>query len=189
MSPHPDEILAEHACGESLTSDVLAAIIREGVDIEAICCRVARGALDAPRLDRIVHLSETAFEFARHQHGDDCVAVTLVCRDEIGDPIDIAAWSPPAPLTLWLGRAAMLGADNCLAPRIAEGLLVHAGPLEWLRAACRGVVVVNPAKARSLLYRAQPLEVASVAHGRDLRRMMEVKPPRILVSSNWRAVA
>jgi hypothetical protein len=83
----------------------------------------------------------------------------------------------------------MLGADNCLAPRIAEGLPVHAGPLEWLRAACRGVVVINPEKARSLLYRAQPLEVASVAHGRDLRRMMEVKPPRILVSSNWRAVA
>jgi hypothetical protein len=79
MSLHPDEILAEHAWGESLTNNVLAALIREGVDIAAICCRVARGALDAPRLDRIVHLSETAFEFARHQHGHDCVAVTLVC--------------------------------------------------------------------------------------------------------------
>jgi hypothetical protein len=72
---------------------------------------------------------------------------------------------------------------------MTAGLLVHASPLEWLRAGCRGVVILHEHGARSLLYRAQPLVVATVTHGRDLRRAMEVKPPRILVSRNWRPAA
>jgi hypothetical protein len=188
-SIYPDEILAEHTLGESLTGDVLAALIGEGVDMAAICRRVERGALDPPRLDRVVLVADLRFEFARHRHGDNRGAMTFVCRDEIGDPIDMAAWSPPRPVALWLGRAAMLGAENLFGPRMTEGLAVHASPLEWLRAACRGVVVVDPERARGLLHRAQPLEVASIAHGRELRRVMEVKPPKILVSRGLRKAA
>jgi hypothetical protein len=189
MSLHPDEILDEHALGESLTGDVLAALIREGVDVQAICRRIAAGTLDPPRLDRVVQVGDANFEFSRHLDGDDRVAMTFVCRNHIGDPIDVAAWSPPHPVSLWLGWAALLGAEGLFKPRMTEGLAVHATPLEWLRAACRGVVVLDPQKAKGLLYRAQPLEVATVDQGRELRRAMEVKPPIILVSQNWRAAA
>jgi hypothetical protein len=190
MNLHPDDIRAEHDLGDSLTSEVIAALVHAGIDIAAICRRVERGTLNPPRLDRVVYLSETAFEFARYDDGRDCGAMTFVVNNHIGNPIDIAAWSPRgANFASWLGRGALLGAENLFKPRLAEGLAVHASPLEWLRAACRGVMVIDPERARSLLYRAQPLEVASVAHGRELRRAMEVKPPQIFVSSNWRAAA
>jgi hypothetical protein len=186
-----EEILAEQSLGESLTSDVLAALIRQDVDMAAVCDRIASGALDAPRLERVVYLDDRHFEFARHRHrgGDQSGAMTFVVRDRVGDPTDIAAWSPPRPVALWLGRGALLGAEYALAPRMTEGLLVHASPLEWLRAACRGVVILDERKARTLLYAAQPLEVASVAQGGMLRRALQLDPPTILVSSNWRAAA
>jgi hypothetical protein len=115
--------------------------------------------------------------------------MTFIVKDDIGDVVDIAAWAPPRPIHLLLGRGALLGAESVFAPNMTAGLLVHASPLEWLRAGCRGVVVLDEHRARSLLYRAQPLVVATVAHGRELRRVMEVKPPKILVSQNWKAAA
>ena len=57
-----------------------------------------------------------------------------------------------------------------------EGLEVHPTPLEWLRAGCHGVVILDPAKAAPLLRRAAPLQASSVAHGRVLRKILDVKP-------------
>jgi hypothetical protein len=185
-----DEILVEHALGENLTTDVLGALVREGVDMDAICQRVALDRIDPPRLDRVEPLDGRHFEFARYGHGDDdYVAMTFVVRDEIGDPVDVAAWTPSRPILLWLGRGALLGGEYALAPRLSEGLLVHETPLEWLRAECRGVVVLDDRRARPLLYRAQPLQVVSIEQGRELRAMLEVKPPKILVSDKWRLAA
>ena len=60
----PSDILAEHEKGASLSVDILAVLIREGVDIELICRRVQRRTLDALRLDRVVYIG-SGFEFAR----------------------------------------------------------------------------------------------------------------------------
>jgi hypothetical protein len=184
-----DEILAEHALGQSLTIDVLGALVREGVDMDAICRRVAVDRIDPPRLDAIEPLDGRHFEFARYGHGDDYVAMTFVVRNEIGDPIDIAAWTPSRPVLLWLGRGTLLGGEYSLAPRMTDGLQVHPTPLEWLQHACRGVVVIEPTKAAPLLRLAEPLQAASIEHGRELRRMLEVRRPRIFVptSSDRRA--
>jgi hypothetical protein len=185
-----DEILAEHALGESLTTDVLAALIRKGVNVTAIHRRVQQGALDGLRLDRVIYVDDRHFEFPQHHSGDDAGAMTFICRDHLGDPIDIAAWSPHVPiLASWLGRAALLGEQNLFTPRMSDGLRVYPTPLEWLQHACCGVVVIEPTKAAPLLRRAEPLQAASIEHGRELRRMLEVRRPRIFVptSSDRRA--
>jgi hypothetical protein len=175
------EILAEHAEGASLTVDVLAALIREGVDMRAICRRVERGRLGPPRLDRVVYLGN-GFEFARYHGGRDVGAMTFIVRDEIGDPIDIAAWSPRiAKLATWCGRGALLGAENCFGFRMQEKLAIHPTPLEWLQNLCRGVVVLNGAKAADLLRRAQPLQASSYEHGQQLERLLTRPRPRIFV--------
>jgi hypothetical protein len=109
----------------------------------------------------------------------------FVVRDHIGDPIDLAAWNgglgTPA---LWCSRGSMLGAENLFGFRICETLEIHPTPLEWLRAACRGVVIIDPQKSADLLRRAAPLQASSVAHGRALRRMLEMPPPRIVVPAS-----
>jgi hypothetical protein len=84
---------------------------------------------------------------------------------------------------LWCARGALLGEENLFAPRMTEGLLVHPSPMEWLRAGCNGVVVLDNAKAAPLLRRAEPLQASSMTHGRHLAQIMKVNPPRILVPS------
>jgi hypothetical protein len=158
--------------------------------MDAICRRVADGTLDPPRLDHIVYVAQSAFEFARYARGGPYrLAITFLVRDHLGDPIDIAAWSPPQPVALWLGRGLMIGGENLFRPRMREGLMIHSSPLEFLRARGFGVVVLNFESARDLLFRARPLEVESPSHGRELRAHMEVTPPTILVSPKWRAGA
>jgi hypothetical protein len=60
--------------------------------------------------------------------------------------IDIVAFKPsnPARWYLRLGNAVVLGLHNArLAVFKEEPVLVHATPLDWLRAECRGVVVLD----------------------------------------------
>ena len=38
----------------------------------------------------------------------------------------------------------MLGAENLFGFRMREALEIHPTPLEWLRAGCRGVVIIDP---------------------------------------------
>jgi len=176
------DILEEHAKGASLSSDVLAALIRQGIDMNAICSRVARGILDPPRLDRVVFCDDGGFEFARYrQVGPNKGAMIFVTRDYLGDAIDLVAWSPPHPPALWCSRGAILGGQSLFTLRMTDGLPVHPTPLEWLRDACRGVVIINEIKAAPLLRRAQPLQVSSIERGRALSRMLAVPPARIVV--------
>jgi hypothetical protein len=169
----------QHARGASLTLDVLAGLLREGVDMGAIMRRVATGSLDPPRLDRVIYTG-TGFEFVEEGGRG---AMTFVVRDEIGDAIDLCAWSPPRAPALWCARGALLGGENLFAPRIREGLEVCETPLQWLRGACRGVVVLDWVKAAPQLRRAQPLQAASVAHGLALRDRLTEGPLHIIVPS------
>ena len=179
----PADIIAEHTECTLPTDELLSALARDGVDLAALVRRWEAG-LDIPRLDRVVYM-DGVFEFAAYvpDRADHAGALIFVVRDHIGDAVDLAAWSPPRAPALWLASGSMLGAENVFAPRMRDALPVHAGPLEWLRDSCRGVVVVDETKAADLLRRAEPLQAASVEHGRQLRHMLEVKPPRILVPS------
>ena len=178
------DILTEHQKCDSPSFDVLAALLRRGVDLGAICRRVKNGTLaDPPRQAHVVHLSGGGFEFAAYVPGSiGRLAIIFVIRNHVGDPIDLAAWDgsnrKPA---LWCSRGSLLGAENLFAPRMTHGLLVHPSPMEWLRVACNGIVVIDEAKAAHLLRRAGPLQASSIAHGRHLAQITKVKPPRILV--------
>ena len=115
--------------------------------------------LDPPRLDRVVYTGD-GFEIARYITGEpDIGAMIFAVRDHVGDPIDLAAWNGSArrPAS-WCARACMIGAENLFRPRMREAIEVHPSPLDWLRAACRGVVIIDGAKVASLLYRAEPLQ-------------------------------
>jgi hypothetical protein len=186
------QISAQFEQCASLSSDVLGALLRHGVDLDAICRRVKNGTLaDPPRQAHVVYFSGGGFEFATYRPGlISHLAIIFVIRDHAGNAIDLAAWSGgerrPA---LWCARGSMLGAENLFRPRMTPGLLVHPSPMEWLRAAFNGIVVIDEAKAAHLLRRAGPLQASSIAHGRHLAQITKVKLPRILVPppTNWRA--
>ena len=109
----------------------------------------------------------------------------FVVRDHIGNPTDLAAWNGGLRTpTLWCSRGSMLGAENLFGFRMREALEIHQTPLEWLRAGCRGVVIIDPQKSANLLRGAEPLQASSVAHGRALRRMLAVRSPRIVVPAS-----
>jgi hypothetical protein len=179
------EILAEYCLCALPSDDVKRCLARAGVDLAALARRWETRPLDIPRIERVIFDGRGGFEFARYRQGvRDAGAMIFIVRNHIGDAIDLAAWGPPRPLALWIARGSMLGSENLFGFRMREALEVHPTPLEWLRAACQGVVIIEPQKSADVLRRAEPLQASSVAHGRALRRILEVRPPRIVVPAS-----
>lgn len=176
------EIVAEYRLCGLPSDDVLCGLARAGVDLAALIQRWQNRPLNVPRIDRVIFDNRDGFEFARYRSDRRGTgAMIFVVRDHIGDVIDLAAWGPPRPLALWIARGSMLGSENLFGFRMREALEIHPTPLEWLRAGCQGVVIIDPQKSTDLLRRAAPLQASSVAHGRALSRILEVRRPRILV--------
>jgi hypothetical protein len=177
-TPESNDCLAALRASSFLSDDVLRAMVREGVDLAALARRWQAGLLDIPRLSRVAYRGLSGFEF---RDAADVNALLFAVRDEIGDAIDLAAWSPPRPPALWCGRGALLGGENLFAPRMREALAVYKTPLGWLRGQGCGVVVLDKRKAAPLLRRAEPLQARSIEHGIELRRMLTQRPPCILI--------
>jgi hypothetical protein len=185
FQPRCSDIFTEHQKCNHLSGEVLAALLRHKVDVKAIWRRVRNGLADHPKQAHVFYVSENSFEFAAYKPGvPSSLAIIFMVRNHVGDPIDLAAWNGgkrrPA---LWCTAGALLGGENLFRPRMTEGLVVNPSPMEWLRAACNGVVLIDEVKAAPLLRRAEPLEASSIAHGRHLAQITKVKPPRILVPS------
>jgi hypothetical protein len=135
-----------------------------------------------PRHDAVVYLDNGYFELAQDLPGYEAHgALIFPVADDLGDIVDLCAWSPPRRSALWSACGCMLGGENLLAPRMREALAVHATPLEWLRDGCRGVVPIDWSKAAGHLRRAEPLEAASLAHGLEIEEHLRVRPVRILI--------
>jgi hypothetical protein len=176
------EIIAEHRLCALPSDDGQRGLATAGVDLAALNRRWRHRPLNIPRIDRVIFDGRGGFEFARYRQGvRDAGAMIFIVRNHLGDAIDLAAWGPPRPLALWIARGSMLGSENLFGFRMREALEVHPTPIEWLRAGCQGVVIIDPKKSAGLLRRAAPLQASSVAHGRVLRRSLEVRPPRIVV--------
>jgi len=74
------------------------------------------------------------------------VIVTGVSEHPEEALVDIVAFKPSNPARWWLrlGQAVVLGLHNArLAAFKEEPILVHATPLDWLRAECQGAVVLD----------------------------------------------
>ncbi|MFG1379666.1 hypothetical protein [Xanthobacter autotrophicus] len=107
----------------------------------------------------------TFFEVFEVEDGD-LVVVDLVAFD-ITDPAVFATYE---------GRGTLLGADQIENPTSYLGgrpLQVHPHPLAWLRAGCRGVVVLDERRAGARLAAALGnLLAEDLDHARELHRMM-----------------
>jgi hypothetical protein len=108
-------------------------------------------------------------------------------------PVDLIAWTPRLNCTAsWLGRVALLGEDELLAPRLddEQALMVHETPLAWLIAGRQGVVIVDPRKAAPILREAEPLKTHSIAFSRRILTLATLRTPRVFApSAKLRAVA
>jgi hypothetical protein len=178
--------LAELALRPHPTDDLLRALAREGVDLAALVRHWEASPNDIPKLDRVEFYDRgRRFDFVPE---GGTGALVFLARDPNREPIDLAAWAPPRPPATWLGQGALLG-ERLFGFRRHTHLRVHEDVMQWLRAACIGVVIVDPRNAAPLLRRAEPLVTASVEFGVKLRRMLAVPPPQILIAPRSGRVA
>jgi hypothetical protein len=141
-------------------------------------------------VDSVVFHQNNLFEFARDARDASgaVLAVVFMAPDDLGDPLDLAAWEPETGrLALWLGRVSMLGQGNLYGWRIGEPLMVHETALEWLQAGRGGVFVIDAQRASPLLRMAELLGVKRPEFGRQLQATLSIRDPRILVSAQRRA--
>jgi hypothetical protein len=115
-------------------------------------------------------------------------AFVMLCRDDFGDPIDVAAWSPANDrLATWLGCAWALDQYRALTPRISDhgALPIFKSPLGWLRSGRSGIVILDPEKAKWQIAYARPMLLAEdVAHGQALRNALTIHAPSIFLPSS-----
>ena len=132
------------------------------------------------------------FDFADDVGGERVDALIFLPRNDLGNPCDLTAWtSTRLKLASWFGAAALLGADDILAPRLTiEGALqVHRTPLGWLRAGRDGVVIIDPRRATVELRDFGPLADEDQAHGLELQQLLRRMEPKIYVPEPIRRAA
>jgi hypothetical protein len=153
-----------------------------GVDVDALTRRWQRLPILAPRYAAVVFLDNGAFEFVAHRREDPRIeALIFPVLNELGDVIDLCAWAPSRQPALWRSLGCMLGAERLFGPRMQEALPVHRTVLSWLRANCRGVVILDGPKSADLLRRVSSLLAEDAGHREELERLLEVIPPQICV--------
>ncbi len=179
----PSYIASEHERGSGPTDYYFHLLRGRGVPISAITHDFA-GRPSFIREAWVVLIGDVGFEFARHCNdvSEAVPALIFLARDVIGCVADIIAWHPSSGrLATWIGRVALLGEEEALRLRLDRCLLVHPDPFAWLRTGRRGVVVVNPRMASSVLENAGPFCVASVEQGKALREILTRRAPEIFV--------
>jgi hypothetical protein len=144
------------------------------------------GPFDALQVADVIFRRGGRFDFSRdvRELRGHVSGVLIPARDECGDLVDLAAWNvDDGELALWRGVASMLCEDWISAPRIeSDALAVFADVASWLRAGRRGVVIVDPQRARWRLT-GERLAVDDPAFGRRIRDMLRLPEPQILVAS------
>jgi hypothetical protein len=153
-APH-GKLAALALCSESVSPVTDGPIVahyldREGVDHSIACSVAGPIVVQQVRFDR-----RGIFSFAID--GDPAL-VSIVNGEDAETPIDLVAWSAaePARFGTYFGNAGVLGADLVVNPASysSTGFLeCHRTPLAWLKAACRGCVVLRAKKAQPLLVR------------------------------------
>jgi hypothetical protein len=149
---------------------------------------------ELPRRARVVFYEDRPlFDFLDEVGEQGVQAILFPARDHDGKIADLVAWSlSPRRLASWQGAAALLGADEILAPRLMQeaALWVHRTPLEWLKSDREGVVIIDPRRADLALRDFGPFFVHSNAHARELLELFRSRAPSVYVPvSEGRGVA
>jgi hypothetical protein len=128
--------------------------------------------------DRVAFDDADGFCFERHlKYDETCqTALIAVARDQLSEPIDLVAMLLDRAAT-WLGRIGCLGLQNIFAPRLLNNVLpIATNALDWLRNERRGILIINPVRARWELANAGPLCAANISHGIALREALALSP-------------
>ena len=170
-----------------ITWKIFAWLLRQGAPSSALVYP------ESPRRARVVFdADQPFFDFADDVGGERVDALIFLPRNDLGNPCDLTAWtSTRLKLASWFGAAALLGADDILAPRLTiEGALqVHRTPLGWLRAGRDGVVIIDPRRATVELRDFGPLADEDQAHGLELQQLLRRMEPKIYVPEPIRRAA
>jgi hypothetical protein len=96
--------------------------------------------------DRVVCRDGGSFDFAGNTADDQIVSVFTLGVLGIGGLVDVVAWDAANGWTwLWLRRGFALGEQQIFLPLVDdEPLPIWRSPLDWLRAARKGLVVLRP---------------------------------------------
>lgn len=177
------DLFNEHAKGEHLSPELIARFEAEGIGRAALET-AQTGERQTVRVDKIVVCSAGRFEFARYSEFEDEIvsALTVVAYDQFGAAVDIVALTDGGDLLTLTGRVSMLGEEQALAPRLSRGLRVHPNMFSWLRGGRRGIVIIDPVRARGLLRHCGPLIAEDQDHRRQLLRDLTTPAPTILIA-------
>lgn len=123
-----------------------------------------------------------------------CLVMSVLGEDAETN-IDLVGWSAQEPerFASMFGTCGILGIDQLLNPATYYGGIpcpIWQTPWNWLKAGCRGVVILDGNKARSELRMVNGLLAAeSVEHGRDLVLSGLVPESRLVVPAPLRRAA
>jgi hypothetical protein len=142
-------------------------------------------------VEAVVFVPGCQFEFGRNlcDATGAVVALIIPALDGIGEIEDLVALDlDSGALARWRGRAAVLGAEMILAPRLGDPLRVFPDARAWLGGNCEGVMILDWRKAAAAL-EGVTLEVDSVEFGQQLREHLTRPAPPIVVRVNRRVAA
>jgi hypothetical protein len=87
-------------------------------------------------------------------------------------------------LATWLGHVGCAGLQNLFAPRLlSDALPIAADAIDWLRNERRGVLIINPNRAKWELAGAGRLLVGTLQQGRALQAALSHLPEIVLPAS------
>lgn len=152
-----------------------------GIDVKTF-----RGKIGFWAITDITDCGGGRFDFAE----DGEAAFVIEALGEDGETVvDLVAWPIGAPervLTMF-GRCGLLGLAEALCPTtffIGCVLDMHRTPLDWLKAGCRGAVVVTAAVAsREIVNVMVPIAARDHQHGQELQSVaaLVTAPQRFVV--------
>ena len=108
-------------------------------------------------------------------------AVVEVLDEDGKTVLDLLAWplAEPEAFATAVGNADVVGATNMRSTAycpFTQPLWVHRTPLGWIKAACKGCVIINPSYAGYWLRKCNRQILAEdLDHGRELRGMLQKK--------------
>lgn len=168
------------------------------VDLPA-CLELRAQGVDLHSVTRItgpIVLVQATFGSDCRVKGDDYGEVAFAMAVHSEDPtdvIDLVAWSARQPDVFGvMFGAGILGLDQLLNPAsyVHGPCMLHDHPLDWLKADCRGAVVLQYDAAQRALQKAPgPLTAASKALADELVGQSVLPSSRLRVPSSWRAIA
>jgi hypothetical protein len=128
---------------------------------------------------RVRFLDGNTFDVA----GTEAGTGALTFRINVGEDIDIIAWSPrTGEIGAWYGRGFCLGQDQIDNPATyfdGDALRIHRTPLDWLKADREGVCIVQPDRTYAMLRHVPRVSFADFDTAKKFEAWIKAPAPRV----------